>query len=379
MIHRLAVAFLLLGSALLLLSAPAPTWGCATVMSKGAQVAVATETALIVWDEKAKRQHFIRRASFATKVPYFGFLVPTPAQPDLAEAPDELFRLLEECTKPEVRRERVYRAIPLLPNFQLSAGLDGAPAGAVQILDRGRVSGLDYTVIKATDAEKLRDWLGEHGYDDRPSLKVWLEPYVKAGWIVTAFQIAKKDKESDYPSTQAVRMSFAAERPFFPYSEPAEAGEAGKLQRGRFLRVFLVANQRMQGGFDDQNTSWWGKPVWADRLGDDRRRQLGKHLDEETVPLPEGAWLTVFDDPASPRPGSADVFFSPAADQSELRRPPIILYSVIYYPGPGLLIFAGAVLLVVVVAVIAWRIIRRRRQLAGRGLTPLHPSDGSGS
>jgi hypothetical protein len=241
----------------------------------------------------------------------------------------------------------------------MSRGLDGAPAeGAIQVLDRQRVGGYEATVIKATDAEKLRRWLGEHGYDARPSLKPWLEPYIKAGWIITAFQIAKKDKESDYASTQAVRMSFAAERPFFPYSEPAEESGAGKFQRGRFLRVFLVARQRMQGAFDDHLAPWSGKAVWAGEVGDERRRGLGKYLDEGAVPVPKGAWLTVFDDPASPRPGAADVFFSPSKDQSELRRPPIIVYSVIYYPGPGLLA-VGAVFLVMVVFAV-WRALRRR-------------------
>src|SRR5437660_108788 len=118
------VAFFAPGAILFALSACAPCRACAPVSGTGTHVAVATESALIVWDEKAKTQHFIRRASFETKVPYFGFLVPTPTQPELAEAPDELFTRLEDWTKPEVRREKIYKKFaPFSMSAELSEGL----------------------------------------------------------------------------------------------------------------------------------------------------------------------------------------------------------------------------------------------------------------
>lgn len=352
-----AVALIALGIALTVLPARAPTRACAPVTGKGEHVAVASESALIVWDEKAKKQHFIRRASFDTKVPYFGFLVPTPTRPELAEAPDELFSLLEGWTRPETKTETVYEEFGLM-----SAKLSEPLGGAVTVLDQQRVAGYDAVVLKATDAEALRAWLQEHGYDARPALTAWLEPYVKAGWVLTAFQIAKTDGTPNYFSTQAVRMSFATERPFFPYSEPPDQRQGENVFVGRFLRVFVVASQRMQGEMDDPKSPWSGKAVWAGPLGEDRRSALRDRLDGRAVPLPEGAWLTVFDDPASPRPGTADVFFSPSADQSELRRPPIINYRVIYYPPPGLAVVIT--LIVGLSALLVWCAIRLRRRVA---------------
>jgi hypothetical protein len=84
--------------ALVLITLPVakPAQGCSPVMARGAYVGIARESAIIIWDEKAKRQHFIRRARFDTKVPYFGFLVPTPTQPTLKEAPDALFTRMED-------------------------------------------------------------------------------------------------------------------------------------------------------------------------------------------------------------------------------------------------------------------------------------------
>src|SRR5947209_2668282 len=106
MLHRLLVIALLSSmiGALALLVLPT-TQACAPAMRRGEEhsVEIAGETALIVWDEKARKQHFIRRASFQAQVPYFGFVVPTPTQPELAEAPDEVFTRLEDWTKPEVK------------------------------------------------------------------------------------------------------------------------------------------------------------------------------------------------------------------------------------------------------------------------------------
>src|SRR5262249_2898063 len=159
------------------------------------------------------------------------------------------------------------------------------------------------------------DWLGVHGYDSRPALLAWLEPYVKARWIITAFQIAKEDRGSASVSTRAVRMSFAAERPFFPYSEPPDESARALVRPARLLRVFCLGGGRVRGAFDGAKAGWKGRAVWAGPVGGERRRELGKHLGEKDVPLPEGAWLTVFDDHSSSRLRSPDVFFSTAPDQ----------------------------------------------------------------
>src|SRR5690349_18616843 len=74
---------------------------CAPVSFKGEKVAIASETALIVYDEDAKKEHFIRRGTFEAKVPYFGFLVPTPGVPEIAAVPDDVFGLLADWTKPK--------------------------------------------------------------------------------------------------------------------------------------------------------------------------------------------------------------------------------------------------------------------------------------
>ena len=63
---------------------------CATAPPEGATVAVAGESAIIVWDEATKTEHFIRRATFETSAKDFGFLAHS-TKPELAEASDALF------------------------------------------------------------------------------------------------------------------------------------------------------------------------------------------------------------------------------------------------------------------------------------------------
>src|SRR5690606_32562080 len=67
---------------------------CAPAPPEGVEVSILAEQAVIVWDEAAKTQHFIRRADFSTEARSFGFLVPTPTKPTLESAPDAIFRAL---------------------------------------------------------------------------------------------------------------------------------------------------------------------------------------------------------------------------------------------------------------------------------------------
>src|SRR4051794_22255750 len=98
----LALLPLTLLAALLGLSRPTPGHGCAVVPRQGESIHIAEESAVIVWHAPSKTQHFIRRATFDTNSPDFGFLVPTPTKPVLAEADDRVFERAERLIRPRV-------------------------------------------------------------------------------------------------------------------------------------------------------------------------------------------------------------------------------------------------------------------------------------
>src|SRR6266436_5532883 len=89
-------------AAALCLAVPTEGDGCAAPHRPGDYVHIAEESAVIVWDAPSKTQHFIRRATFDTKAKDFGFLVPTPTQPALADVDDAVFSFPEAAIRPKI-------------------------------------------------------------------------------------------------------------------------------------------------------------------------------------------------------------------------------------------------------------------------------------
>jgi Uncharacterized protein conserved in bacteria (DUF2330) len=303
--------------------------GCAMVFPQGTFAEITEERAIIVWDAASKTQHFIRGAAFQTQAPDFGFLVPTPTKPTLAEVTDDVFRWLNDLVKP--------RIVVKSGGVELTLFCLGASAsktfsevadsiGSVRVLSEQRVGGFDAVVVEADDPKALNDWLNRNGYVANPELSPWLEPYVKNNWKITAFKIAHDPKTGRAVQTSSVRMSFATDKPFFPYREPqpAKAQEAKSAPTAnRLLRVFFLSDRRMAARMGE--APWPALVYWADRLEDGQRQKLAQELGlKETEALPANAWLTTFNDRASPRPGNADVVFEPAAVQESVRPPDII-------------------------------------------------------
>ncbi len=331
---------------------------------------IADEAAIIAWDEAGRREHFVRRASFRGGGSDFGFLVPTPTQPELGEVEDAAFARLEDATKPEIVERDERRLVPtLLCAFPFYAGgrsksaVEAAAPRSVRVLDTAHVGGFDAVVLEADDAGALAKWLTEHGYAQRPELAAWLAPYVQARWKLTAFKVTG-DPAARRAETAAVRMSFGADRPFFPYREPSDQREnlpAGERQERRMLRVFFLSSGKVDGSIGPRHDAWRGRVIWSD------------HVDAARVGgLPfatSSSWLTVFEDTASPRPGTDDLFFAPAADTTPVRPPPIVHVNEHEIPVP----------LDVFIAVIggAWWIVRRiRRRRASARARDQSPESG---
>ena len=283
----------------LVLALGAASLACASVVPLGNQIDVAEESAFIVWDEAAKIQHFIRRASFRTAAKDFGFLVPTPSVPELKEVSDLAFPLLDRMT-------RVERAPLAIPN---RSSTPAPPAAApVVVLAQASVAGYDAAVLEASDAKALGAWLKRNGYASSPQLIEWVRPYLERQWKITAFKISRNPKSKDQVDSAAVRMSFKTDEPYFPYREPATSGRSQSRQEPRLLRVYLLATSRMEGGLSAP-TAWPGRLVWSDRINEADRAALLGHVKLPDSTAPGALWLTKFEDASSPRPGVSDLVF----------------------------------------------------------------------
>lgn len=334
---------------------------CAPAPRPGQFVRIAEESAIIIWDDKTRTQHFIRRATFDTDALDFGFLVPTPTEPALAEVDSSAFSDLEYLIRPQVIEKAEVTGVdftPLLGLFWLSRSMSVPPTSAVHVLSARRVAGYDAVVLEADNAAELNRWLGKHGYASSPSLTEWLAPYVAGRWKITAFKIAK-DASYREVGTSAVRMSFTTDRPFFPYREPADQREAKEARAGdRLLRVFFLSSSRMDGALGGgASGAWPGQTVWADRISEANRERLGSLVPRESQ-LSQNTWLTVFEDKSSPRTGTDEVYFAPSKQQGTVQAPPVITTVGRSIPAPLdlILILIGGLFLLM-----RWK---RRRKLA---------------
>jgi len=323
---------------------------CAPALHAGDEIAVVEESAVIVWDAATKTEHFIRRATFHGKKGHdFGFLVPTPTAPVLAEVDDAIFDRLEERT----RREVVYvmrRKLDVRP-FLLAYGERMNTAGAVQqvdVLASQKVAGYDAVVLSATDAGALQKWLADHGYAATPDLIEWLDAYVRRQWKITAFKI---DAAQTAARTSAVKMSFTAERPFFPYREPASQRRlSSEKPESRALRLWVLGAERVIGKIGD-GTVWPGVLRRSDPLPEALRAEVGRIA---KLSFPPSVRMTAFIDQSSIRPGTDDLFFDHAAVQGNFVEPPYVYERIdkIYVP-------LDLVIFCLIVVAVVWRLIRR--------------------
>ena len=317
----------------------AASLACAPAPRMGEAVDIAEESAIIIWDESAKTQHFVRRASFRTKAKDFGFLVPTPTVPELKEADDVAFALLEKLTAPAI----VTRNIP--PDAKSAAPKSEAPR--VTVLATAKVAGYDAVVLEANDANALNEWLKKHGYASTPDLVEWFKPYLERNWKISAFKVDRDAPDSEFASAKAVRMSFRADVPFFPYREPASQRTGSRLPDPRMLRTFVLSASRVEGTFGAAG-AWPGKVVWSGRIGQNDFESLLGHIKLPAGTASSALWLTEFEDGSTPRPGTDDVFFRKSALHDTVKRPDEIRYVRSNAPNPSdyvLLGIAAAVIL----------------------------------
>jgi len=263
---------------------------------------------VIIWDKAHHTEHFIRSAVINSTKGDVGFLVPTPTTPELALADKRIFDLAGKYLP-------IYRGNGPAPAAAAPAEeTDGIEPVIVAEQDIG-----DYhaVTLAATDAEGLGSWLKTNGYQWPDSAANWLAPYLAKKWKITAFKL--KGSIGEEISTNAIRMSFTTDHPFFPYSEPAEASKFGGPHRT--LQIAILSDERMEGRLGD-GTAWAGHLNFAGSTTPpsyahvDESDWLGyaKLDDKADIKLPSK--LTYFSDYSNPRPGKSDLFFSASPNQS---------------------------------------------------------------
>src|SRR5439155_22391847 len=118
-----------------------PLPACCPAPPSGKPVVNADQTVIILWDAANKTQHFIRQASFKGEADDFGFIVPSPTQPELSESGNEAFPHLAKVTSPEVVQQRRPSGGVRCGCAQPMSKTFGDVAPAVRVLDEKQVAG----------------------------------------------------------------------------------------------------------------------------------------------------------------------------------------------------------------------------------------------
>ncbi len=379
-----------LGALALVLWVPGRAEACATTDSPSAPpITITAERAVIIWDEAHQTEHFIRQASMLTQSPDIGFLVPTPDVPELAEAGPQIFAMaaslgqptqvppINERTPWELASPVVLSSFLHLNRFtpgNLISGvseLQSAP-GKSAVLSEKDVAGYHATILAAEDESQLSAWLQANHYVASPELKAWLKPYIAGKWRITAFKLIKTDDTSTL-TTRAIRLTFHTTHPFYPYSEPSDRQQPDAASPvGRALQVAVLSNQRMQGSLANK-TAWPGRleyagpsttapnPAWQ-WLPEDWYYYAGLGGSNHHITPPTE--LTTFIDESNPRPGTADLYFSPDHDQRPFRGEAVDFNLapqdrlIFTYSLPDLAAFLMLVLLPVVPFYCGWRVLK---------------------
>jgi hypothetical protein len=354
-------ALFLIGLVFCLLCSTHPIPACCPAPPSGKPVVNADQTVIILWDAATNTEHFIRRASFKADADDFGFIVPTPSQPELSESGDAAFPALQKLTEPEVKKMS-------RPSAPIGCGCASAPpAGlskgttrdAVRVLQEKDVAGFKAVVLEADSADELVKWLEKNGYAFSPAVQAWAKPYVEDRWKFTALKVArpKGDEEQKSVTAAALRISFKTDRPLFPYREPDPTAPAKTLGASkRLLRIYFIADSRYQGELTKED-AWTGRVAWAGKVSAENRKKALELLKLPENTGPADWWLTEFEDDWPYRIAPADVYFSRSDNQSDVRRPPIIEYVSSPWPADAM-VYALAV---VMMAPLARRIRRAQK------------------
>jgi len=270
-----------------------PASACAVVGPDQGPARLAGESTLVAYDGEAQVEHFVRAVRFTAGVSRFGFLVPVPGKPTIAEAKEEIFARLEELAAP--------RSHGWTKSEPQTAVASASPERAVTVVERAKLKGLDYVVLQATGGKELTAWLDENKFVSYPELAPWAEHYAKEQAYFVAFKYELPQAGAAIEALpSAVRISFPTSRPFYPYREPRPQGGDGRL-----LRLFVLGEGPVSTVV--AGAKWGVLPTFSEALTDADRASLEALLPD--AKLGGASWLSAYSDPTAVRP-VADLYFS---------------------------------------------------------------------
>ena len=244
------------------------------------QVLLSGERAIIIWDAENGLEHFVRQASFTGEAKDFGFIVPAPSKPEVAEAEDKAFQLLEALVPREPSRSAK----------GVGSAADESIPPTAALIEQYTVGDYEVSILKAQNGEAMIDWLKANDYTNRPAMEPWLDYYAQMGWYFAALKFIRQP-ESTKPETQALRVSFKTNEPFYPYKMPGDTWPDGHF---RPMSLYFVAAGVARASYRGTNTDWEADIRWSGALPRRAAKELADAVDLKVTDIPAEATVTVF-------------------------------------------------------------------------------------
>ena len=297
------------------------------------------EKVLLIHDAERGRQHFVREVAFRRATEPFGFVVPTPARPEVEAVEHTPFSILR-------------RSFPFVaPELNTEGGGGGGSGygrgsgGGVTVLEQKAVGSFTAFVLAASDAQALAKWLADNELVSSPEADRWLAHYVELDFFYVAMRYDPKpapaqEKAPPVPSyvppapvseqlepvtAETIRISFDTPLPYYPYLEPEtpegmphrEGSQIAPRAEPRLMELWYVGSEAVMpiAVHEHEGARQWVRPLAEGAGAEDARQLLGELLEHEPklAPLlPEGALIVqTFQDQKRVRDGFADIVFAP--------------------------------------------------------------------
>jgi len=173
----------------------------------GRKPSLSYEQVVIVYDAKTSTEHFIREVTFNEGSATFGFVVPTPSRPEVAQVDDAPFQELRAT----------FPFAPARPMVGHGAGSGtgqgfGSGAGSVSVLETVKVGSFTAFVLAADDEKALAKWLVDNGLASTPESDEWLAHYVRMRFFYVAMRYDPPKAATQVPTASAMPVTSEGQR-----------------------------------------------------------------------------------------------------------------------------------------------------------------------
>lgn len=226
-----------------------------------------TEQKAVIFYEDGIEDLFVS-ISFNGTAEDFGWILPTPTEPEVVKSTDMLFENLDKMTSPELPAQTIGRGWN-------NAAMEKAQDSGVQVLQTKKIEYYDISVLKADNDDALYNWLNDNGYRMPQAGKYIIDEYIENNWVFTAIKIDSKRVgnsriTNQFKSGHAVplRLTFKTDQAVFPMKISSIGGMEDDAPEGEIAFVTgaegkgmmldsgkIVASDRVISDFNPDNGS----------------------------------------------------------------------------------------------------------------------------